>query len=432
MDLRLNDDELNACVQCGLCMPHCPTYRVTGDETMSPRGRIRLMRDIQRDDLPVTADVLRALDTCVQCRGCEPACPSGVPYGHLIEGTRNTLREGGLLDHRILRWGLKPLRHPRALRAGSSALAVAQRAGLPLQRLGVPQHLPVRRTPLRASGDDAQLFTGCVMDAWSRDVHHATQRVIESIGFGVRPTGDRAPCCGALSAHAGDAPGAHRAARQIVEQFGADRRPIIVNAAGCGAHLKDYGRILGTEDARAFSSRVFDVAEWLAARVGDLPPMRRLPLRVAVQDPCHLRHVQRVHAATRTVLAAAVEDVVELDDDGLCCGAGGAYSLLEPELASAMRKRKLAAVERSGADIVASANPGCAIHLAAGATVVHTVELVELAMDLHDDTRLSRRVASQAQRLRMTGAPPAGARPIGALELSGSRVSRQRQKLGAL
>jgi hypothetical protein len=127
-----------------------------------------------------------------------------------------------------------------------------------------------------------------------------------------------------------------------------------------------------------------------------------------------------------------VEDVVELDDDGLCCGAGGAYSLLEPELASAMRKRKLAAVERSGADIVASANPGCAIHLAAGATVVHTVELVELAMDLHDDTRLSRRVASQTQRLRMTGAPPAGARPIGALELSGSRVSRQRQKLGAL
>jgi glycolate oxidase iron-sulfur subunit len=169
---------------------------------------------------------------------------------------------------------------------------------------------------------------------------------------------------------------------------------ILVDAAGCGAVLQDYGHLLGTDEARAFSARVVDVHTWLAARVetlvaavsagadggGDRPPGGERPV-VAVQDPCHLRHVQRAHLSVRTVLSPFAT-VVELDDEGLCCGAGGAYAAVQPDLAGAIRSRKLAAIERSGAPVVASANPGCALHLAAaGATVVHPCTIVARALD---------------------------------------------------
>jgi glycolate oxidase iron-sulfur subunit len=162
--------------------------------------------------------------------------------------------------------------------------------------------------------------------------------------------------------------------------------PVLVNSAGCGAAMKDYGHLVGTDEARAFSARVKDVHEWLAERVGDLPePVRHLG-PVIVQDPCHLRHVQKAHQPVRTVLGAVAE-IVELDDDGLCCGAGGAYSALEPELAGQIRERKVAsitrAIERSGATVVASANPGCAMHLAAAALDVrHPLDLVADALGL--------------------------------------------------
>jgi len=161
-------------------------------------------------------------------------------------------------------------------------------------------------------------------------------------------------------------------------------RPILVNSAGCGAALKDYGQLLGTAEARAFSERVFDVQEWLADRLGDLPEVSTLPLRVAVQDPCHLRHVQGVHLATRLVLARFVTEVVELEDDGLCCGAGGAYSVLQPGLAADIRARKLERISDAAPDVVASANPGCSLHLAAGGVaVVHPMELVADALGRH-------------------------------------------------
>lgn len=381
MDLRLDDDELNACVQCGLCLPHCPTYRVSGDETMSPRGRIKLMREVQLEDAPVTAEVVRSFETCVQCRGCETACPSGVQYGHLIEGTREALIDQGHLSNRLVRLALKPLGHPRLLRAGTTALAIAQRAGLPSARFGLPERLPLRQQPLQPSGSDVYLFTGCVMDAWQRDVHRAAQRVVEALGFGVTPTADAAPCCGALASHAGAAADARKAASRVIEALSVDDRPILVDSAGCGAAMKDYGHLLGTPEAEAFAGRVFDIAEFLAHEIDRFPAMEPLPLRVAIQDPCHLRHVQRVHGATRTVLAPAVRELVELDDEGLCCGAGGAYSMLEPEIAGDIRARKVAAIDRARADIVVSANPGCSMHLhGAGVTVAHTVEVLDAAM----------------------------------------------------
>jgi glycolate oxidase iron-sulfur subunit len=387
MDLHIDDDELATCVSCGLCLAHCPTFRITGDERLSPRGRIAAMRGVQRDDAPVDDDFLHAMDTCVQCRGCETACPSGVPFGRLIEATRTTLVEtppAGLPAQQPWwrRLGYRLLEHPRLLRAGSTILALGQRTRVvPSARLGLPARLPVRRAPLVASGDDVVLFTGCVMDAWQRDVHAAVQRVVEATGARVAISGDDAPCCGALHEHAGLATRAHLLAERTIRALDGDA-PILVDSAGCGAMLKDYGRLLGTDDARRFSGRVRDVHEWLAERLGDLPgPAVGAPRpRVAVQDPCHLRHVQRAHLPVRTVLRPYV-DVVELDDDGLCCGAGGAYSLQQPELAQAIRARKLASIERAGAGVVASANPGCQMHLcAAGVDARHPLVLVDEAL----------------------------------------------------
>ena len=233
------------------------------------------------------------------------------------------------------------------------------------------------------SGTDVYLFTGCVMDAWQRDVHIAAQRVVEAAGFGVTPTGDVAPCCGALQAHAGLTDQTRALAERMMVALGADDRPILVDSAGCGAAMKDYGHLLGTAEAEAFAARVFDIQEWLADHVERLPSVEPLDLRVAVQDPCHLRHVQRVHQATRTVLAPFVRELVELDDEGLCCGAGGAYSVFEPELAGDIRDRKVASIDRAGPDAVASANPGCSMHLAgAGVDTLHPMVLVARALGL--------------------------------------------------
>ena len=385
MALRLDDDELASCVACGLCLPHCPTFVITGRDTESPRGRIALMRAVQIEGAPITHEVLRSMETCVQCLGCETACPSGVPFGHLMEGTRATLAAAGRITPWWQRLGLRLLRHRRLLLAGSLLLAVAGRLRLvPMRRLGLPARLPLRRGRHRASGSDVWLFTGCVMDAWQRDTHLAVQRVLEAAGVGVEPTTGAAPCCGALHTHAGLEADAAAIARQVIAGLSGDDRPVLADSAGCGAAMKHYGRLLGTPEAEAFAARVFDVHEWLADRLDvllDGRPAEPLALTVALQDPCHLRHAQRSHESVPVVLRPFVRELVMLDDDGLCCGAGGAYSMLEPELATAIRARKTAAVERSGASVVASANPGCSLHLAAaGLDVRHPLELVAQAL----------------------------------------------------
>ncbi len=388
IDLGVVDNELACCVACGLCLPHCPTYRVTGEEALSPRGRIAAMRQVQWEGAEPDGAFLRSMATCVQCRGCETACPSGVPFGHLIEATKANLprnrwpRQPIPRRESLVRLGLGVLGHHRLLLAGSSLLGLAQRLRVMprrvSRRLGLPDRVPVRRPgKLRASGTDVWLFTGCVMDAWMRDVHIDVQRLIEATGAGVALPGHDAACCGALALHAGLRSDARARAERTMRAFPGEA-PILVDSAGCGAMLEDYGHVLGTPEAEAFGARVQDVHEWLAERIDRLPaaPASAHRPRVAVQDPCHLRHVQRAHQAVRTVLSPYA-DVVELDDEGLCCGAGGAYALTQPELAGALRERKLAAIARSGAPIVASANPGCALHLAAaGVKAVHPCQLV--------------------------------------------------------
>lgn len=382
MKLQLDDDELASCVGCGLCLPHCPTFRVTGEEGLSPRGRIAAMRAVHLDGSPIDDTFVHFVETCVQCRGCEPACPSGVPFGRLMEGTRHTLAEQGRISPWWLRRGLNALAHPRLLRTGSTALAVAQRLRLVPRRAGLPRVPLTAGEPLARTGTDAWLFTGCVMDAWQRDTHRAAGRVLDALGIGWQTPRTGGGCCGALHTHAGLTADARRLARHVIDSMPGDA-PIVVDSAGCGAALKDYGHLLGTPAAQRFAERVFDVHEFVAPHLHRLT-LRPLDLRVVLQDPCHLRHVQRAHQAVRTVLAGAVT-VVELDDDGLCCGAGGAYATLQPSLAADIRDRKLAAIARVGGTgdgvVVASANPGCSGHLAAaGLTVRHPIELLAEAL----------------------------------------------------
>lgn len=359
MKLFVDEDELAACVACGLCLPYCPTYRVTGEEAASPRGRIAAMRAVHAG-AAVDEEFVAFMDRCVQCRGCEVACPSSVPFGRLMEGTRAALGGG-----RFRRLAYSVLARHRLVLAGSTALAALQRVGLVPRRLGLPR-LALRRPALKASGTDVWLFTGCVMDAWQRPIHAAALRVIEATGAGVALPGAGAACCGALHTHAGLRDDGHRLAVRALAAMPGDA-PILVDSAGCGAQLKE------------FSDRALDIHEWLAGRMDQLS-LRLLPYRVAVQDPCHLRHVQKQHGAVRAVLRPVV-DLVELDDEGLCCGAGGSYSITQPALAGAVRDLKVAAIERSAAPMVASANPGCILHLrGAGVDVRHPIELIAEAL----------------------------------------------------
>lgn len=393
--LGLDDVELATCVSCGLCLPHCPTFRVTGEEGLSPRGRIDAMRAVEWRGAPFDAGFVHFMDTCVQCRGCEPACPSGVPFGHLIEQTKATLAGAHHVTPRWQRLAFSMLARHRLLLVASTVLAVAQRLGVVPRRLGIGR-LPLRRGKRPTPGDRTAsapavwLYTGCVMDAWMRSTHRSTASLIEAAGatFSLPPS--RAGCCGALHVHAGLHDDAQQLARQTMAAM-PGTAPVLVNSAGCGAAMKDYGRLVGTDDARAFAARVRDIHEWLAERVDDLPPARRWLGKVIVQDPCHLRHVQRAHEPVRSVLGRYA-DVVELDDEGLCCGAGGAYSALQPQLAGAIRERKVESIERSmarsGATVVASANPGCAMHLAgqlaaSGVDVRHPIDLIADAIGGH-------------------------------------------------
>jgi glycolate oxidase iron-sulfur subunit len=373
--LGVDDDELALCVSCGLCLPHCPTYRVTGDESASPRGRIAAMRAVQAG-APATAEFVSYMDLCVQCRGCEVACPSSVPFGRLMEETRHTLATQLGYQPWWRRLGFRALGHHRLLLVATFLLALAQRVGLVPRRLGLPP-LPLRRHPLPDTGADVWLFTGCVMDAWMRPVHAAVVRVMTASGAGVRATPPAAGCCGALAAHAGLVDLARRQAREVVRAVPGEQE-VVVDSAGCGAFMKDYGRLLD-EPGRVFASRVRDVHEWLAGRT--LPSGTPVTRRIAVQDPCHLRHVQRAHQEVRQVLAPFALELAELDDDGLCCGAGGSYAAWHPDMAARIRDRKLAAIAATGAEVVVSANPGCAMHLtAAGLEVRHPVEVIDEAL----------------------------------------------------
>jgi glycolate oxidase iron-sulfur subunit len=382
--LGLDPEELVTCVACGLCLPHCPTYRVTGEEIASPRGRIAAMRAVEDRSRPVDAAFTRAMDECIQCRGCEPACPSAVPFGHLMETTRAALAPRRSPARRARDWLAYAfvLPHHRVLLALTWLLLLAQRLHLLPSRLGLPRLAASDlRTPVTADPDpDVVLFPGCVMDAWQRPVLRAARDVLRAAGASVGLPGRGADWCGALHAHAGRLREARRLARRVIASMPGDA-PVVVDSAGCGAVMKDYGRLLDTDAARAFSTRVQDFAEHVVAR--GAPALWFEDATVVVQDPCHLRHVQHAEAPVHALLRPAYV-VRATADDGLCCGAGGAYAALEPELSGLVRRRKVDALRRAagpGQFVVASANPGCAMHLAAGGLDVrHPAELLAAAL----------------------------------------------------
>jgi len=353
------------------------------------------MRAVDLEGLQPDAEWYEAIDSCIGCLGCETACPSSVPYGDLIAATRAAVSADHPPPWR-LRVGLQLLSWPRLLRWGSGLLAVFQRFGL-LRRTGMlPRQIPLRGATDRGRSSklhgpvEVVLFTGCVMDAWQPEVHEAVETVLSAAGVSMERSGDRVGCCGALHEHAGLVDEARGHARRVVTAL-CDDHPILVDSAGCGAALKHYGELLGTPEAQAFSARVRDVHEWCAADPRVLAVVDEVADEwdrptIVVQDPCHLRHVQRAHGSVRDLLER-IADLVELDDEGLCCGAGGAYQMLWPELATATRARKVAAVHRARRGktdlVLASANPGCAIHLSgdpslaeAGVVVRHPMEVL--------------------------------------------------------
>ena len=419
---------LDPCVHCGFCLPACPTYLATGDEADSPRGRIVLMRALERGEIPASDPALaQHLDACLGCRGCEPACPSGVGYGRGLEAAREMLaRERGIpLGARtvlavfarralwkpiftLARW-FRDTGIPRVLagggRAGFGLGMVASTAENGERRT---ENGTVRRGPARSSAPNGSvaLFEGCVMSTLFRHVNDATVRTLEANGYHVvRVPGQG--CCGALHEHAGDHPGAERLARANVVAFAATAAGhIVVNSAGCGALLKDYGHLLGDERASAMAARVHDVSELLAMAGPRVAPGHTGT--VAYDAPCHLQHAQKVQAAPITVLRAAGYTVRLLPGSDRCCGSAGIYSMLHPAMARAVLDDKVSHVRAADPqpDLMATGNPGCHMQIGAGLRaaglpieVRHPVELLDQAYaraGIYDERSEARRNGKQA------------------------------------
>jgi glycolate oxidase iron-sulfur subunit len=405
------------CVHCGLCHGACPTYVALGTEADSPRGRIHLMRALQEGRLAVDAEAVRHLDLCLGCRGCETACPSGVAYGELIEAARPWVearyrRPVGERWYRRLT--LVALTVPRALRLLLAPLRVLESVGVLalVRRLArrLPRsvraavHLlpaplaPRARLPLTtaASGDEratVHLLAGCVMPELFGDTVRNTVAVLAANGCRVVVPPGQA-CCGALALHAGDRERALAAARQTLDAISAATPahgvapPIVVNAAGCGALLKGYGALFADDPeraarARAVAARVRDATEILAELGLRAVPGGGAPRRVAYHDPCHLAHAQGVRTAPREILAAIPGlTVVPMEDEDLCCGSAGHYNVMQPAMARQLVERKVAAIRASGAELVATANAGCALQLEAGLRAAGVAVPVRHVLDL--------------------------------------------------
>lgn len=382
-------EELSACVQCGLCLPHCPTFRLTGLETASPRGRLAAMNAVASGVIQLDGDFEEAMSFCLNCRACEAVCPSMVPYGRAMEGARaEVAAQRPRLGRKIRHFALGRLLPSRRLVALLTlAISMAQR--LKLQRL-LPARLragfgglrpikssrPATAPVVAGTFGRAGLLRGCVMDSWFGEVNRAAEALLTRAGYEVVSPPNQT-CCGALAAHDGAMPEATRLARKNIEAFtGFDL--VVATAAGCSAHLREYHHFGGGE---SLAGNARDVTEVVAGLIeaGHLPRLDQPLGTVAVQDPCHLRHAQRIMAAPRTILTAAGYTTVEIDPDGICCGAAGIYSLLRPEASAELGRRKADQVRGSGSTLVASANPGCELQLRSqlGSTyrVAHPIEL---------------------------------------------------------
>ena len=370
-------DDLAHCVSCGLCLPHCPTYRITGLDSHSPRGRITLVDAVRQGRLELDAGVRDALESCVQCMGCLPACPSGVRYDRIIQPVIDDLTARQPAKRMVRRIMFTPLGRPRLLFALTQLASATQRLGLLPRRVSAPKLVMRRRTGRAAHGEGrngtVELLTGCVMGEWFGDVHTATIEVLVAMGYNVRPTSPQL-CCGALHSHSG----LQRRATKLLDNLRArpDQSAVLVtNSAGCGAHLVGEG------------VEAVDIMDFIASSIELLPEEESTGIRerIIVHDACHLKNVVAPHSSTHHVLSRWYE-LLTIPDDGLCCGAGGAYSLLRPDEAKAIVERKYEAIRTlDAADVsfISSGNPGCSGHLASHLPadldrleIIHPVQLV--------------------------------------------------------
>jgi len=391
--------DLAACVACGLCLPHCPTYRLTGEESASPRGRITAMRSVAEGRSEPDATFARFMDLCLACRACEDVCPSHVPFGRMMERARVQIEPLRSRRARFLRWlGLDVVLPRKKLLWLAAALQPIGRVVLPRRaRALVPRRselfrrLPRTTEPSGQARGTVSLLSGCVQDRWFRSVNRATIRVLARNGWRVVVPRSQ-PCCGALAAHNGRLNTARELAERSVRAF-ASADVVVVNAAGCGAHLKDVGELLGTAEAHAFSGKVRDVMVLLHDE-GLREPVAE-PFgneRVAYHDACHALRAQGIREQPRAILRGIPGlEISEVPDGDTCCGAAGLYNVLEPDMSSELRHRKADAIASTGATFVASANPGCTMQITAGLRelgsaidVVNPVEILDRAYAASD------------------------------------------------
>jgi glycolate oxidase iron-sulfur subunit len=407
-------EDLARCVHCGFCLQACPTYLQLGLENDSPRGRIQLAKALVEDRIEVTPSVALHFDLCLACRACETACPSGVPYGRIIEGARALVQAS---EKRPTSWRLRSIAlrlmfsRPWRLRLAFGLLRAYQSTPLAgLVRWLLPRGLRQReqmlpRLPKRAFEPQAVtepaeerkatvvMLDGCVMPLAYPDTNAATVRVLARNGCRVLVPAQG--CCGALHLHNGDPEAARQLARRNIDSFlatGADA--IIVNSAGCGSTMKEYGDLFEHDakyaaKAREFAAKVKDVAEFLV----ELPfeaPAAGIEARVTYQDSCHLAHAQRIRGAPRQLLRSIPGvELVELATPDRCCGSAGIYNLTQTGMSRLILADKMADVQTTGCEVIATANPGCMLQLELGvrlhgsgaddAEVVHVIELLDRA-----------------------------------------------------
>ncbi|HYV84209.1 MAG TPA: heterodisulfide reductase-related iron-sulfur binding cluster [Pyrinomonadaceae bacterium] len=412
-DFQDLQDKLLACIHCGLCLEACPTYVITGNENDGPRGRLYLMRAVAEGRLEKTSDAFAThIDRCLGCRACEQVCPAGVEYGQLLEASREVLLEAqpkSDLANRVLRFVLRHVwLSPWRLRMFFGASRVFRDLGLArlLLKTGVlPWRVQFGMALLESSkgvshaaaqrrkeaGESVLLFKGCVGEGLFARVNRATERVLEVNNFEVEAPAEQV-CCGALHAHAGDLEGARKLARQNIAAFDSEA-PIVTNAGGCGAMLATYGHLFANDEELAeraanFSARVRDVSQQLATT-----EMRTTPSpvdqSVTYDTSCHLMYGQRSGEASERMLRAVTgKDFVALNGTERCCGAAGVYNLLQPEMSQRVLREKLGHIKETGAGILATGNPGCQMHIGAGAClsgmklrVCHPIEIVDQAYE---------------------------------------------------
>lgn len=409
-------DLLKACVHCGMCLSSCPTYRMTGLEMSSPRGRLWLMSGVSEGRISIDDPTFREqMYQCLNCRACEAVCPSGVQYGPLLEASRYQIEQRmrrsapqRAARKLMLDWAFSDVNRIGMLVQGarlykaSGAQAVLRKSGI-LRRIGAadadsmtPEVHGAAMKPgkeawkARVARRKAMLFSGCIMGTVFADTNRAAGRVLARNHVDVSVP-DGQGCCGALMVHSGMFDEARRLARQNIDAFeSSGAEAIVITAAGCGSTLKEYGHLLHddpvyAERAQAFAGRVVDVTEILAEQ--PLEPMGHIDRRVTYQDACHLAHAQRITAQPRALLKAIPGlQLVEMKESSLCCGSAGIYNLLRPEMAKKLGDRKASNTIDTDAVEVVTANPGCAMQLKASLErngspmkVTHIVDLLDEA-----------------------------------------------------